>query len=121
MSPSTAPARILPSQQGAGPLQQGTGTDQTIGVPQLRPALALPLQRDTVLNQTVLPLQQGTSTNQKIAVPQVRPVLALPQGTVQTALPLPLQQGDRYQSDNWRWAGEASQRGHVNARSGCDR
>jgi hypothetical protein len=26
-------------------------------------------------------------------VPQVRPVLALPQGTVQTALPLPLQQG----------------------------
>jgi uncharacterized protein YodC (DUF2158 family) len=92
-SGSSRPARILPSQQGAGPLQQDTGTDQTIGVPQLRPALALPLQRDTVLNQTVLPLQQGTSTNQKIAVPQVRPVLALPQGTVQTALPLPLQQG----------------------------
>jgi hypothetical protein len=62
-------------------LQQGTGTDQTIGVPQLRPALVLPLQRDTVLNQTVLPLQQGTSTNPTIAVPQVRPVLALPQGT----------------------------------------
>jgi hypothetical protein len=74
-------------------LQQGTGTDQTIGVPQLRPALVLPLQRDTVFNQTVLPLQQGTSTNPTIAVPQVRPVLALPQGTVQTALPLPLQQG----------------------------
>ena len=92
-SPSTRPARILPSQQGAGPLQQGTGTDQTMGVPQLRPALALHLQRDTVVNQTVLPLQQGTSTNQKIAVPQVRPVLVLPQGTVQTALPLPLQQG----------------------------
>ena len=92
-SPSTRPARILPSQQGAGPLQQDTGTDQTIGVPQLRPALALPLQRGTVLNQTVLPLQQGTGTNQTIAVPQVRPVLALPQGTVQTALPLPLQQG----------------------------
>src|SRR5262249_11475313 len=31
MSPSTRPARILPSQQGTGPLQQGTGTDQTIG------------------------------------------------------------------------------------------
>ncbi len=92
-SGSTRPARILPSQQGTGPLQQGTGTDQTIGVPQLRPALVLPLQRDTVFNQTVLPLQQGTSTNPTIAVPQVRPVLALPQGTVQTALPLPLQQG----------------------------
>jgi uncharacterized protein YodC (DUF2158 family) len=92
-SGSTRPARILPSQQGAGPLQQGTGTDETIGVPQLRPALALPLQQGTALNQTVLPLQQGTSANQTIGVPQVRPVLVLPQGTVQTALPLPLQQG----------------------------
>ena len=69
-SPSTRPARILPSQQGAGPLQQGTA-----------------------LNQTVLPLQQGTSANQTIGVPQVRPVLVLPQGTVQTALPLPLRLG----------------------------
>ena len=92
-SPSTRPARILPSQQGAGPLQQGTGTDQTIGVPQLRPALALPKQQGTALNQTVLPLQQGTSANQTIGIPQVRPVLVLPQGTVQTALPLPLRQG----------------------------
>src|SRR5262245_4492969 len=33
MSPSTRPARILPSQQDIGPLQQGTGTNQTIGVP----------------------------------------------------------------------------------------
>src|SRR5262245_26791191 len=93
MSSSTRPARILPSQQGTGPLQQGTGTDQTIGVAQVRPALALPLQQGTALNQTVLPLQQGTSANPTIGVPQVRPVLALPQGTVQTALPLPLQQG----------------------------
>jgi hypothetical protein len=74
-------------------LQQGTGTDQTIGVPQLRPALPIPLQQGAALNQTVLPLQQGTSANQTIAVPQVRPVLVLPQGTVQTALPLPLRQG----------------------------
>jgi uncharacterized protein YodC (DUF2158 family) len=93
MSPSTRPARILPSQQGTGPLQQGTGTNQTIGVPQVRSALVLPLQRGTVLNQTVLPLQQGTGTNQTIGVPLVRPALVLPQGTVQTALPLPLQQG----------------------------
>src|SRR5215831_13208741 len=92
-SPSTRPARILPSQQDTGPLQQGTGTNQTIGVPQVRPALALPLQQGTALNETVLPLQQGTSANQTIGVPQVRPVLVLPQGTVQTALPLPLQQG----------------------------
>jgi uncharacterized protein YodC (DUF2158 family) len=92
-SGSTRPARILPSQQGAGPLQQGTDTNQTIGVPQVRPALALPLQQGTALNQTVLPLQQGTSANQTIGVPQVRPVLVLPQGTVQTALPLPLRQG----------------------------
>ena len=66
-SPSTRPARILPSQQGAGPLQQGTGTDQTIGVPQLRPALALPKQQGTALNQTVLPLQQGTSAIRQLA------------------------------------------------------
>src|SRR5215472_7416149 len=92
-SPSTRPARILPSQQDTGPLQQGTGTNQTIGVPQVRPALALPLQQGTSLNQTVLPLQQGTSANQTIGVPQVRPTLVLPQGTVQPALPLPLQQG----------------------------
>jgi len=92
-SPSTRPARVLPSQQGAGPLQQGTDTNEPIGVPQLRPALALPLQQGTALNQTVLPLQQGTSANQTIGVPQVRPVLVLPQGTVQTALPLPLRQG----------------------------
>jgi hypothetical protein len=83
---STRPARILPS-------QQGTGTNQTIGVPQVRPALVLPLQRGTVLEQTVLPLQQGTDTNQTIGVPQVRPALVLPQGTVQNALPLPLQLG----------------------------
>jgi hypothetical protein len=70
-----------------------TGTDQTIGVPQLRPALVLPLQRGTVLNQTVLPLQQSTGTNPTIGVPQARPVLVLPQGTVQNALPLPLQLG----------------------------
>src|SRR5262249_16583373 len=50
-SPSTRPARILLSQQGTGPLQQGTRTNRTIGVPQLRPALALPLQRGAVLNQ----------------------------------------------------------------------
>src|SRR5262249_8607818 len=93
MSPSTRPARILPSQQDTGPLQQGTGTNQTIGVPQVRPTLGLPLQQGTALNQTVLPLQQSTGTNQTIGVPQVRPTLVLPQGTVQTALPLPLQQG----------------------------
>jgi hypothetical protein len=93
MDPSTRPARILPSQQDTGPSQQGTGTNPTIGVAQVRPALALPLQRDIVLNQTVFPLQQSTGANPTIGVPQVRPVLLLPQGTVQNALPLPLQQG----------------------------
>jgi hypothetical protein len=91
MSPSTRPARILPSQQGTGPLQQGTATNQTIGVPQARPALILPSQRGTLLNQTVIPLGQGTGTNPTIGVPQVRPALVLPQGTVQMAIPL--QQG----------------------------
>ena len=89
MSPSTRPARILPSQQGTGSLQQGTGTNQTIGVPQVRPALVLP--QGTV--QNALPLQQSTGTDPTIGVPQVRPVLVLPQGTVQNALPLPLQLG----------------------------
>jgi hypothetical protein len=93
MSPSTGPARILPSQQDTGPLQQGTGTNQTMGVPQVRPALVLPLQQGTVLNQTVLPLQQSTGTDPTIGVPQVRPMLVLPQGAVQNALPLPLQLG----------------------------
>ena len=93
MDPSTRPARILPSQQDTGPSQQGTGTNPTIGVAQVRPALVLPLQRDIVLNQTVFPLQQSTGANPTIGVPQVRPVLLLPQGTVQNALPLPLQQG----------------------------
>ena len=86
-SPSTRPARILRillSQQGTGPLQRGTGT-QTNGVPQVRPALALP--QGTALNQT-LPLNQSTGTNQTIGVPQVRPALVLPQGTVQMTLPL---------------------------------
>jgi hypothetical protein len=72
-------------------LQQGTGTNQTIGVPQARPALILPSQRGAVFNQTVIPLQQGTGTNPTMGVPQVRPALVLPQGTVQVALPL--QQG----------------------------
>jgi len=85
MSPSTRPARILLSQQGTGPLQQGTGTNRTIGVPHVRPALVL--QQGTVLNQT-LPLNQSTGTNQTIGVPQVRPALVLPQGTVQMTLPL---------------------------------
>src|SRR5262245_65028125 len=60
MSPSTRPARILLSQQGTGPLQQGTSTNQTIGVPQVRPALVLP--QGTV--QMTLPLNQRTGTNQ---------------------------------------------------------
>jgi len=64
-------------------LQQGTGTNQTIGVPQVRPALVLPLQQGTVLNQTVLPLQQSTGTDPTIGVPQVRPMLVLPQRAVQ--------------------------------------
>ena len=92
-SPSTRPARILRillSQQGTGPLQRGTGT-QTNGVPQVRPALALP--QGTVLNQT-LPLNQSTGTNQTIGVPQVRPALVLPlqQGTALNQTVLPLQQ-----------------------------
>ena len=85
MSPATRPARILLSQQGTGPLQQGTRTNQTIGVPHVRPALVL--QQGTVLNQT-LPLNQSTGTNQTIGVPQVRPALVLPQGTVKMTLPL---------------------------------
>src|SRR5215475_4162559 len=78
MGPSTRPARILPSQQNTGPLQQGTATNQTIGVAQVRPALVLPLQRDIVLNQTVFPLQQSTGTKQTIGVGQVRPANAGP-------------------------------------------
>src|SRR5262249_25632843 len=72
MSPSTRPARILPSQQDTGPLQQGTGTNQTIGVQQVRPVLVLP--QGTV--QNALPLPQGTGTNQTIGVGQVRPANA---------------------------------------------
>src|SRR5262249_27103958 len=89
MSPSTRPARILPSQQGTGSLQQGTGTNQTIGVPQVRLALVLP--QGTV--QNAVPLEQSTGTDPTIGVSQVRPVLVLPQGTVQNAVPLPLQLG----------------------------
>jgi uncharacterized protein YodC (DUF2158 family) len=88
LSPSTRPARILLSQQGTGPLQRGTATNQTIGVPQARPALILQSQRGAVLNQTVIPLQQGTGTNPTIGVSQVRSALVLPQGTVQMAIPL---------------------------------
>src|SRR5215831_5346950 len=84
MSPSTRPARILPSQQGTGSLQQGTGTNQTIGVPQVRPALVLP--QGTVQNAVPLPLQLGTDTNQTIGVGQVRPANAgtsmRPQGLI---------------------------------------
>jgi hypothetical protein len=89
MSPSTRPARILPSQQGTGSLQQGTGTNPTIGVPQVRPVLVLP--QGTV--QNAVPLEQSTGTDPTIGVPQERPVLVLPQGTVQNAVPLPLQLG----------------------------
>src|SRR5499427_3585933 len=82
MSPSTRPARILPSQQGTGALQQGTGTNQTIGVPQVRPALVLP--HGTV--QNAVPLEQSTDTNQTIGVGQVRPANAgtsmRPQGLI---------------------------------------
>src|SRR5258708_17357773 len=73
MSPSTRPARILLSQQGTGPLQQGTATNQTIRVPQARPALILQSQPGAVLNQTGIPLGQGTGTNPTIAVPREMP------------------------------------------------
>jgi hypothetical protein len=64
------------------PLQQGTGTNPTIGVPQVRPALVLP--QGTV--QMAIPLQQGIGTNQTIGVGQVRPANAgapmRPQGVI---------------------------------------
>jgi hypothetical protein len=43
-------------------LNQSTGTNQAIGVPQVRPALVLP--QGTV--QMTLPLNQRTGTNQRI-------------------------------------------------------
>src|SRR6516165_2682115 len=45
MDPSTRPARMLPSQLDTGPSQQGTGTNPTIGVAQVRPANAGPAMR----------------------------------------------------------------------------
>src|SRR5262249_46444562 len=89
MSPSTRPARILPSQQGTGPLQLGTGTNPTIGVPQVRPVLVLP--QGTV--QNALPLQQSTGTDPTMGVAHVRPVAGLPPGTVHSARPFHLQMG----------------------------
>ena len=120
-SPSTRPARILPSQQGAGPLQQGTGTDQTIGVPQLRPALALPLQtghRAQSDGITIATGHQCQSDNWHSAG-EARAGIAT--GHRPDGITITIATRHRYQSDNRRWAGEASQRGHVNARSGCDR
>src|SRR6266446_3180240 len=79
-SGSTRPARILPSQrdtvfnQTVLPLQQGTSTNPTIAVPQVRPVLALP--QGTVQTALPLPLQQDTGTNQKIGIGQVRPANA---------------------------------------------
>jgi len=58
------------------PLQQSTGTNPTIGVPQVRPVLLLP--QGTVQNALPLPLQQGTGTKQTIGVGQVRPANAGP-------------------------------------------
>ena len=82
---SSTPA---PSQRGTVlnqtviPLHQGTGTNPTIGVPQVRPALVLP--QGTV--QMAIPLQQGIGTNQTIGVGQVRPANAgapmRPQGVI---------------------------------------
>ena len=80
MSISTRPARILPLQQGTGPLHQGAGTNPRIGVPRARPALALP--QGTV--QTAIPLQQRAGINQSVG--QVRPANAStsmrPQGVI---------------------------------------
>ena len=94
-SPSTRPVGILRSQRDIGLLQQRTGTNQTTGVAQLRPALTLPSQGGSALNQTVLPLQQGTGTNQTIGVPQARPALILQsqRGAVLNQTVIPLQQG----------------------------
>src|SRR6516164_581989 len=82
MDPSTRPARVLPLQQDivlnqtVFPLQQSTGANPTIGVPQVRPVLLLP--QGTVQNALPLPLQQGTGTKQTIGVGQVRPANAGP-------------------------------------------
>jgi hypothetical protein len=86
----------------------------------VRPALVLPLQRGTVLNQTVLPLQQSTGTNPTIGVPRVAHAGSTT-GHRSDGITITIATGHRYQSDNWRWAGEAGQRGHVNAPSGSDR
>jgi uncharacterized protein YodC (DUF2158 family) len=91
MSPPTTPAQALallqgivqthenPTGQGtspvktASPLQQGT--DQTISVSRVRPALILPQSTTQTVPQgtvqTVLPFQQGAAANQTVGVGQM--------------------------------------------------
>jgi uncharacterized protein YodC (DUF2158 family) len=96
MSPPTTPAQALAELQGIvqthqNPTSQGTspvktvspsqqGTDQTISVSRLRPALILPQSTTRTVPQgavqTVLPFQQRAATNQTVGVGQMGPASA---------------------------------------------
>jgi uncharacterized protein YodC (DUF2158 family) len=106
MSPPTTPAQALALLQGIvqthqNPPAQGTspvetvsplqqGTDQTISVSRVRPALILPQSTTQTVPQgtvqTALPFQQGAATNQTVGVGQMGPAGALtsmsPQGMI---------------------------------------
>jgi uncharacterized protein YodC (DUF2158 family) len=106
MSPPTTPAGALAVLQGIvqthqNPTAQGTspvktvsplqqGTDQTISVSRVRPALILPQSTTQTVPQgavqAVLPFQQGAATNQTVGVGQMGPASALTstssQGTI---------------------------------------
>jgi uncharacterized protein YodC (DUF2158 family) len=91
MSPPTTPAQALAVLQGIvqthqNPIAQGTspvktvsplqqGTDQTISVSRVRPALILPQSTSQTVPQgsvqAVLPFQQGAATNQTVGVGQM--------------------------------------------------
>lgn len=91
MSPPTTPAQALavlqdivqtnqnPTAQGTSPVKTVSplqkGTDQTISVSRVRPALILPQSTTQTVPQgtvpTVLPFQQGAATNQPVGVGQM--------------------------------------------------
>jgi uncharacterized protein YodC (DUF2158 family) len=93
MSPPTTPAQALavlqdivqtnqnPTAQGTSPVKTVSpsqqGTDQTISVSRVRPALILPQSTTQTVPQgtvqTVLPFQQNAATNQTVGVGQMGP------------------------------------------------
>src|SRR6516165_7942208 len=121
MSPSTGPARILPSQQDTGPLQPGHRyqSDNWRSAGEARAGITIATRHRAQSDGIAIATEHRYRSDNWRSAGEAH--AGITTGHRSERITITIATRHRYQSDNWRWAGEAGQRGHVNAPLGCDR